>query len=75
MKKDTDSVQTPMKLMSEREVAKEIGFSVFWLQRSRVVGGGPPYIKLGRSVRYPVANLVQWLSSQPLRHSTSAMEA
>jgi predicted DNA-binding transcriptional regulator AlpA len=61
-----------VRLLTERDVATLIGFSVFWLQRTRLIGGGPPFIKLGRSVRYPAARLAEWLESQPLHLSTSA---
>ena len=33
-------------------------------------GDGPPYIKLGRSVRYRESTLVQWMKSR-VRLSTS----
>jgi len=42
-------------LLNEKEVAKLIGMSVYWLRRCRWVGNGIPYVKMDGvcgSVRY-----------------------
>jgi predicted DNA-binding transcriptional regulator AlpA len=52
--------------------ADYLGMSVSTLEKSRVSGvGGPPYLKLGRSVRYRCADLDRWLEER-VRHNTSA---
>jgi hypothetical protein len=38
--------------------------SVSWLAKSRMRGDGPPFIKIGRSIRYSKEGLIQWLKSQ-----------
>ena len=44
--------------------------SVKTLQRWRVMGYGPPFIKIGHRVRYVEGDLIAWLESQR-RKSTS----
>ena len=38
--------------------------SLSWLAKARMRGDGPPYIRVGRSIRYAEAALVQWMKSQ-----------
>jgi hypothetical protein len=45
-------------------------FSTSYLEKLRVVGGGPPFIKVGKAVRYKLADLDTWLAEQK-RGSTS----
>jgi hypothetical protein len=44
--------------------------SLSWLAKARMNGDGPPYIRVGRSIRYSDAALLQWLKSRQ-RLSTS----
>jgi Helix-turn-helix domain len=44
--------------LNESQAAEFIGVSVRTLQAWRVRGGGPPYVKIGRSVRYQRRTLV-----------------
>ena len=44
--------------------------SLSWLAKARMRGDGPPYMRLGRSIRYAEAALVQWMKSRQ-RMSTS----
>ncbi len=54
--------------LSERETADYIGLSISFLRQSRMDGPrknrtpGPPFIKVGRSVRYLRADLDAWLA-------------
>jgi hypothetical protein len=47
--------------------------STSYLNKSRLTGGGPPYAKFGKSVRYNVAVLRSWAAAQT-RRSTSESE-
>ena len=49
---------TILSLQTELEAAKYLNVSHRTLQKLRVVGGGPKFIKLGRKVRYRLADLV-----------------
>lgn len=46
------------------------GLSVSTLNKMRLTGDGPAYLKLGRRVAYDLADLDSWLASKR-RHSTS----
>jgi predicted DNA-binding transcriptional regulator AlpA len=60
----------PLSLLSPKEAAKFLKVSVSWLAKARMRGDGPPYIRIGRSIRYSEAALLQWLKSRQ-RLSTS----
>jgi predicted DNA-binding transcriptional regulator AlpA len=57
-------------LLSTKEAARLLGMSKSWLDKRRLNGDGPPYVKLGHSVRYSPAVLQQWMKGQQ-RLSTS----
>ncbi len=56
--------------LTEKEAAALTGYSHYWFQRKRWAGGGPPYRKIGRSVRYPSDLLMEWIESYGLHTST-----
>ncbi len=58
------------KLYTTKEAALRLKVSVSFLAKKRVSGGGPKFIKLGRSVRYPDTEINEYLASQ-MRGSTS----
>ncbi len=47
-----------------RGAADHIGLAASTLEKLRVFGGGPVYLKLGRTVRYRVIDLDAWLSER-----------
>ena len=59
-----------LNLLSPKEAAKLLKVSTSWLAKARMTGDGPPYIRIGRSIRYSEAALLQWLKSRQ-RLSTS----
>jgi predicted DNA-binding transcriptional regulator AlpA len=60
----------PIVLHTPKEAARLLKFSLSWLAKARMRGDGPPYILIGRSVRYAEAALIQWMKSRQ-RLSTS----
>jgi predicted DNA-binding transcriptional regulator AlpA len=58
------------RLFTAKEAAKFLRLSVSWLAKARMRGDGPPYVKLGRAVRYGEGGLSDWLKSRA-RSSTS----
>jgi hypothetical protein len=53
------------RLFTEKELAKMLGISKRTLQMKRYYGGGIPYLKIGRNVRYarsPKKNSATWPS-------------
>jgi predicted DNA-binding transcriptional regulator AlpA len=54
---------------NEKEAAHLTGLSKSWFQRKRWEGGGPPYSKIGNSVRYKLGDLIAWLELNRVRHT------
>ena len=65
-------IHTSSKLLNQRQVATIIGLSEAWLERKRWEGGGIPYRKLGRCVRYDERDVIDWIEAHRKRYSTSA---
>lgn len=57
-------------LLTTAEAAKWLSVTVSYLEKMRVIGGGPEFVKLGRSVRYEPTALATWVDSAR-RRSTS----
>jgi predicted DNA-binding transcriptional regulator AlpA len=57
-------------LLTPKEAAKLLKVSLSWLAKARMRGDGPPYIRIGRSIRYALAALIQWMKGRQ-RMSTS----
>ncbi len=51
----------PNRLLTEREVAALTALSHRSLQGWRQRGGGPPYVKWGRAVRYRLSDISEWM--------------
>jgi predicted DNA-binding transcriptional regulator AlpA len=51
-------------------VADRLGMSLSWLAKRRMRGDGPPFVRVGRSIRYLEAALAQWIRGNQ-RLSTS----
>ena len=56
--------------LTAKEAATRMKVSLSWLAKARMRGDGPPYIQIGRSIRYAEAALLQWMKSRQ-RMSTS----
>jgi predicted DNA-binding transcriptional regulator AlpA len=50
--------------LSEKTTSRRIDVSRAALRKWRREGRGPPYIKVGRLVRYPAAELHAWLTAR-----------
>jgi predicted DNA-binding transcriptional regulator AlpA len=57
-------------LLTPRDAAVRLKVSLSWLAKARMRGDGPPYIRIGRSIRYSECALIQWMKSRQ-RLSTS----
>jgi predicted DNA-binding transcriptional regulator AlpA len=51
--------------------AKYVGYAESTLEKKRVAGDGPPFIRLGRAIVYDTRDLDDWLASRRAT-STSA---
>lgn len=57
-------METTEHLLNERQAAKFLNASTAALQAWRHRGGGPPYFKVGRCVRYQMSDLREWVNSR-----------
>ncbi|MBI4515349.1 MAG: helix-turn-helix domain-containing protein [Deltaproteobacteria bacterium] len=57
-------------LLTETELAERIRIAVPTLRRWRWSGDGPPFVRVGRCVRYDPAHVRTWLDERT-RRSTS----
>jgi hypothetical protein len=62
------------RLLTPAEMVRVLKTSTSWLAKARMRGDGPPFIKIGRSVRYPEPGAREWLRAQS-RISTSQIKA
>ena len=60
-------------VMTPKETAIEIKSSESFLAKARMTGEGPPFIKIGRMVRYPKSLLLAWLEAR-IMTSTSQQQ-
>ena len=50
--------------LDTRAAARHVGLSKSTLEKLRVFGGGPRYLKLGTAVRYRTEDLDAWLAAR-----------
>lgn len=63
---------TTDELINENEAARLRGQSVRTLQAERVKGGGCPFVKLGRSVRYRRSDILRYIEQRIVSSTTEA---
>jgi excisionase family DNA binding protein len=68
------STLTSDPLYTPPEAAEHLRGKERTLERWRHTGGGPPFVKVGRAVRYRLSDLEAWLAQQR-RQDTSASGA
>ena len=59
-------------MMNAAMAAVFTGLAVATLAKLRCLGGGPPYLKLGRKVVYRRADLADWLGARRVANTTQA---
>jgi predicted DNA-binding transcriptional regulator AlpA len=52
------------RLLKPHEAAEFLRLSLSWLAKTRMSREGPPFIRIGRSIRYSQAALLQWMKSR-----------
>lgn len=53
--------------LRERHAARYIDRSPAYLKKGRMLGYGPPFVRIGRSVLYRLADLDAWLARHVVR--------
>ncbi len=61
--------------MNTKEAAGYVRLGKPTLERFRISGGGPVYVKLGSAVRYRKADLDAWLASRVTRSTSEGAVA
>ena len=57
-------------LLTPKEAARFMRVSESWLAKARMRGDGPPYVQIGRAIRYQQSDLIAYIRSRR-RLSTS----
>ena len=65
----------PSRRFNVRDAADYLGLSASTLNKLRVFGGGPVFLKLGRRVAYDLADLDAWLKAKRRRSTSDSSEA
>jgi len=63
MRSTSAPASTPAATLRERDAGRYITFSAAWLRQRRMHGDGPTYVKVGRSIRYRVADLDAYVAA------------
>jgi predicted DNA-binding transcriptional regulator AlpA len=58
-----------------RAAADYVGYSESTLEKKRVTGGGPPFIRLGRLVVYDTRDLDAWLAARRAASTSDRLSA
>jgi len=64
-------METTPRLLRTRDAARYCGFSKSTFEKLRCYGGGPNFIRQGKSVLYATVDLERWLESLPRFSNTS----
>ena len=70
----SDTSLLPPRLLTVREVASITGLSVSTLNKRRISSGGPRFVRLGRSVRYELSDVLDHVARNKFEN-TSQYEA
>ena len=69
------NIPTPiLPLLDTESAATELDVSSSFLNKARLTGKGPRFVKIGRAVRYEPSEIALWLAGRR-RHSTSHKDA
>lgn len=67
-----DVITRQQDLLSPNQAAARLHLSGSSLAKMRCLGGGPAYLKFGRSVRYEQKALDDWLGTRRVRNTSDA---
>jgi predicted DNA-binding transcriptional regulator AlpA len=64
----------PTEFVDVCEVAKRLGVSASFLNKARLTGDGPPYLKIGKTVRYDWHRVIEWAEAHSRRSTSETRE-
>jgi hypothetical protein len=62
-------------MFTTKAAAHYLSISAAYLEKLRVVGGGPEFLKFGKAVRYEQEALDRWISSRRRRTTSDVGQA
>lgn len=65
----------PQGTLNTAEAAARLGLAVSTVEKLRLTGDGPKYLKLGRAVRYRVDTIDAWLSAREVSSTSQRVAA
>lgn len=68
----TSEIEKDERLLSTGQAASILNMSSAWLIKTRWAGGGPNYLKLGKSVRYRRQDLADYIETTGRAHTSEA---
>lgn len=66
MDQGTSIAPQPIRYLPEKEVSSMTGFSLSKLQQDRFYRKGIPYIRLGRSIRYSIQDVLDYMNAHKI---------
>lgn len=64
--------ETIANLLDTKAAAVRVGLSPVTMERMRLTGEGPAYAKLGKAVRYRIADIDAWVADRLVRSTSEA---
>lgn len=71
----TPLIAAPPTTLTTDAAAAYVGLASKTLEKRRIAGTGPKFLKLGRAVRYRVADLDVWLSARAVSSTSERVAA
>lgn len=59
-----DQSRSNTALLRDKDVAEQLGVSIRTTEKWRSVGAGPPYIRVGRLIRYKQGDIDRWIEGR-----------
>jgi len=72
MDEQMSAVGSVTRKLTVKETAAYLAVSKSWLDKRRLDGNGPAYLKLGRRVVYDIVDLENWATSNKRQNTSEA---
>lgn len=59
-----DATEDELAAIDTNELARRLGLAPITVQQQRARGDGPPFFRVGRSVRYRVRDVEAWIAAR-----------
>ncbi len=68
-------IETPHAALNTEGAARYLSLAESTLEKARVTGSGPRYLKLGRAVRYRLCDLDAWMAQRTVASTSEQVAA